>query len=94
MSNELTREQVFKRAVDLLNEDGSSDHRFEKQYQGRGHFTGPGIVTSASGPMVGWAVCLAIHQIGEETGEGYMLEDFHDMIPINEDNMGRKYIYY
>ena len=79
--------QWYAAAVELLNDRGY-EAEFREDYSGRGMFGDcvPAIVTSASGVLVGWALCQAAPnpEVVSESG----------LIPAYSDNMGMDKVYY
>lgn len=79
--------QWYAAAVELLNDRGY-EAEFREDYSGRGMFGDcvPAIVTSASGTLVGWALCQAAPdpEVARETR----------LLPARSDNMGMGMVYY
>ena len=85
--DESLRAEIYERACEILEEEGFESD-FRPDYSGRAMYgsTVPGIVSDASGPVVGWAICIAMAHVAK----GMEL----DMIPRRTDNMGLSTIYY
>jgi len=92
----LNEVEVFTRAAEILENQGYESSVYE-DYSGRAMYgaTCTGITTDASGPRVGMAVAVAVHEIAVES-EVFEdpLEIAMQMCPSRTDSMGLSTIYY
>lgn len=88
----MNKAEIYDEAAAVLQLVGH-DADMMSDYSGRGMYgsTTPAIVSNASGPMVGWAVTVAVDRkfSGEKT-----FEDVLYLIPTRSDNMGLDMVYY
>ena len=80
---------IYRDAVDILEGQGY-DADLREDYSGRGMYgkETAGIVTDASGPMVGLAVAIALKD------RGYSLASNADFVPTSVDSIGLSTIFY
>lgn len=80
---------IYEAAADILRESGY-EAEVREDYSGRGMYgrTCCGIITNASGPMVGYSITCAMSDLGIDPF------DWVDLIPKRWDSMGLQSIYY
>ena len=87
--DEITKEQVFRKAVDILEYD--YDCRYYPDYSGRFMYGKrvPALVIEDASPIVlGLGIVKACIDLG------LSIDDAEEFIPVRSDNMGRGTIYY
>lgn len=87
--------EIFSRAVTMLEDLGHEASVYEK-YSGRGMYgaTCEGIMTDASGILVGFCICDSAKSWGEDSGQEFDDDSLVDILPTRMDNMGMDFIYY